>query len=40
MQFKKEGERLSGKVNYEALTDNGLQIFIGNIFSLTNWGIF
>lgn len=40
MQFKKEGERLSGKVNYEALTDNGLQIFIGNIFSLTETGAY
>lgn len=40
MQFKQEGEKLYGKVNYESVTENGFKVYIGNIFSLTDSGAY
>lgn len=40
MKFKKEGDKLYGKLDYESITDTGLKISIGSIFSLTETGIY
>lgn len=40
MQFKKDGDSLYAKVNYDTVTEDGLKISIGNIFSLSETGVY
>lgn len=40
MQFKKNGDHLYAKVNYETVTETGLKISIDNIFSLSETGAY
>lgn len=40
MQFKKDGDNLYAKVNYETVTETGLKVSIGSIFSLSETGAY
>lgn len=40
MKFKQEGEKLYAKLDYESVTENGLKIYVDNIFSLTENGAY
>lgn len=40
MKFKQEGEKLYAKLQYESVTENGLKIYIDNVFSLTEKGAY